>query len=190
VIVAFILLSEIGFWVLIVAGLVVRYVLKKSRASAIMLAGVPLIDLALLIATVFDVRNGGEVGRAHMLAAVYLGVSVIYGHGMIAWADRQMAWVLGGAARPVKRRRTGQEHAAHERREWLRHAGAWLITVGVLGVIHLIGGNRDETAALFQLPATWLMIVVIDFVWSFSYTIFPRKPGSTNVPVDNAPNPI
>jgi hypothetical protein len=189
-IVAFILLSEFGFWVLIVAGLVVRYVLKKPRASAIMLAGVPLIDLALLVATVFDVRNGGEVGRAHMLAAVYLGVSVMYGHGMIAWADRQMAWLLGGASRPVKPHRSGREHAAHERREWLRHAGAWLITVIVLGVIHLLGGNRDETATLFQLPTAWLVIVAIDFAWSFSYTIFPKKPASANIPSDNAPNPI
>ena len=41
---------EIGFWVVVFAGLAVRYGLRAPRASTIILRMVPVVDVVLLVA--------------------------------------------------------------------------------------------------------------------------------------------
>jgi hypothetical protein len=60
VIVAVIVACEIGFWVVLAAGLVSRYVLRRRRLSTALLAAVPLVDLVLLVVSVLDLRGGAE----------------------------------------------------------------------------------------------------------------------------------
>jgi CTP:molybdopterin cytidylyltransferase MocA len=38
---------EIGFWVLLAAGMVTRYLLRRPKAGLVLLAGVPLVDVLL-----------------------------------------------------------------------------------------------------------------------------------------------
>ena len=56
---------EVGFWVVLLAGLVARYVLRRPRLGGALLVCVPLVDLALLVASVVDLRGGGEAGVGH-----------------------------------------------------------------------------------------------------------------------------
>lgn len=79
---------EVGFWVLLVAGLLARYPLNLPHVGLVLLAATPVVDLLLLIFTVTDLRTGGEPGAAHGIAALYLGFSVVFGRRMVAWADR------------------------------------------------------------------------------------------------------
>ena len=45
---------EVGFWVLVGAGLGCRYLLRRRRESSVLLAAVPVLDLVLLAATMAD----------------------------------------------------------------------------------------------------------------------------------------
>ena len=60
--IALIVACEIGFWVVLGAGLVTRYLLGRRQLGAVLLTLVPLIDLVLLVATVIDLSGGATAG--------------------------------------------------------------------------------------------------------------------------------
>ena len=154
---------EIGFWVLLAAGMVTRYLLKLPR-----------VGLVLLAASVIDIHRGGAPSFKHSLAAIFIGVSVGFGHQTLKWADKWAAHFLGGAPRPVKPPKRGPERARRERAGWFRHLLAYVVGVGVMIGLGLLSG-RGYDAALG--PAwTWTIVLVIDAVVSFSYS-FDRAGG-------------
>lgn len=188
---------EIGFWLFIAAGLAARYVFKRKKAGIVLLACTPLIDLLLLAATVADLQRGAVATVYHGLAAIYIGVSLVYGKRMIEWADRRFAYRFAGGPKPVKRKTYGAEHARVERAGWFRHFLAWLIGSALLLLITvytdrgtqtlewMLESFREETfqfdsreeyptAALVLTVFRWFVVLAIDFVISFSYTLFPR----------------
>jgi hypothetical protein len=100
--IALIVACEIGFWVLLIAGLAARYLLRARTLSRVLLICVPLVDVVLLAATAIDLRRGGQAGFTHGLAAVYIGVSLAFGHQLISRADQRFAHrVLGGPTPPT-----------------------------------------------------------------------------------------
>jgi hypothetical protein len=170
-----IIACEIGFWVVLAAGLAARYVFRARRLSAFLLVCVPLVDVVLLAATAIDLRRGGQATASHGLAAIYIGVSIAFGHQMIAWADRRFAhWFAGGPA-PAKVRRAGRQHAAYECRQWLRHLLAYTIAVLTLGLLTLLAGSGTAVLPMWQPMAIWAIVVIVDFCISFSYFLVPRK---------------
>ena len=175
--IAVIVACEIVFWVVLLAGLAVRYVLRRPRASAIVLACVPLVDLVLLVVAVIDLRHGGTAQTAHALAAVYIGVSVGFGPDMIHWADQRVAHRFAGGPPPVRPPRGGREHARHERRMWLKHLLAWAVGLVLLGAGIVMVGDLERTQALWRLAGGWTVVLAVDFLWSMSYTIWPHRSG-------------
>lgn len=173
--IALIVACEIGFWVLLGAGLAARYLLRARALSAALLIAVPLVDVVLLAATAVDLRRGGQAGFTHGLAAVYIGVSLAYGHQLVGWADQRFAHRFAGGPAPVRPPRTGRAHAARERRQWLRHVSAYAVAVAVLAVLSLIVGDLDRTLGLWAVMGPWGVALVIDFIVSFSYTLSPRS---------------
>jgi hypothetical protein len=166
---------EIAFWVLLAAGMSVRYLLRLPRIGAVLLAGVPLVDVVLLAAGVVDLQRGGEPSFKHSLAAIFIGVSVGFGHQTIRWADRWAAYLLSSAPRPAKPPKDGPERARRERQGWYRHLLAWAVAVGLMGLGALLAGFDDSTALLA--PAwPWTIVLVIDFFVSFSYHARPERP--------------
>ncbi|WP_410610897.1 hypothetical protein [Amycolatopsis sp. lyj-109] len=137
--------GEIGFWVLIAAGLAVRYLLRARRTSAVLLALVPLIDVVVLVATVADLSGGARANFTHGLAAVYLGFSVVFGPSMVRWADVRFAQrFAGGPAPPPKRR-----GARHEWREFFKCLLACgLAAAALLAAICAIG-EPEQVAPLW-----------------------------------------
>lgn len=101
-IVTLIVLCEVGFWVLLAAGLATRYLLKMPRTGMALLLGEPLLEVVLLVATAIDLKNGGEPGWEHGLAALYIGYTVGHGHRTVKWLDGHAAHRLGGAPPPPK----------------------------------------------------------------------------------------
>lgn len=173
---ALIVACEVGFWVVLLAGLAARYLLRRPRLGAALLVCVPLVDLVLLVASAMDLRyGGGEADLAHGLAAIYLGVSVAWGHSMVRWADARFAHRFAGGPPPERPPRTGPEHARRERRQWGRHLLAWAVCCALLlGGVALVG-DPGRTGALTGIAGGWTLVLAVDFLWSFSYTLWPRK---------------
>lgn len=170
-----IIFCEIGFWVFVLAGLLVRYILKKKKLGTLLLICTPIVDIILLIATVLDLKNGEIATTVHGLSAIYIGVSVVFGHQMIKWADAHFAYKYGNGEKPIKKKRFGREHARQERIGWFRLFVSWLIGGAVLAVMIFSINNSSQTQALLNTLKLWTLILVIDFIISFSYTLFPKK---------------
>jgi hypothetical protein len=179
VLIALIVAAEIAFWLILLSGLVARYGLGRPRLGMALLVATPFVDLALLGATTADLRRGGEAALPHALAAVYIGVSVAWGQRIISWADARFAHRFAGAPPPERPPRTGLLHAARERREWLRHLLAWITGTALLGLGVLVVGDLDRTWALVNVAVLWTLVLAIDFLISFSYTLWPRRARET-----------
>jgi hypothetical protein len=177
VLIALIIVAEIAFWSILVSGLAARYVLGRPRLGITLFVATPVVDLALLTATTIDLRRGGEAALPHALAAVYIGVSVAWGKRMVAWAEARFAHRFAGGPPPERAPRVGRPHAARERREWLRHLGAWATGTALLGLGVLVVGDLDRTMALVNVAVLWTVILAIDFLISYSYTLWPRQPA-------------
>jgi hypothetical protein len=169
-----IIATEIAFWLLLLAGLTARYVLRRPGLGLALLVATPFVDLALLVVTTLDLRGGGEAALPHALAAIYIGVSVAWGHRIIRWADIRFAHRYASGPAPERAPRSGPAHAARERREWVRHLTAWAIGTSLLGLGVLVVGDLERTQALASVAALWTIVLAIDFAISFSYTLWPR----------------
>jgi hypothetical protein len=172
--VAAIVACEIGFWILLAGGLAARYLIRARRLSTVLLVAVPLVDVALLAFAVLDLRRGGEPSLAHGLSAVYLGISIGFGHQMISWADQRFAHRFAGGPAPARPPRTGPGRAAHERRQWALHLLAYLSAAAALGLFAALAGGLERTRPLWQPMGPWTVVLAVDFVIAISYTVFPR----------------
>lgn len=174
--IAMIISCEIAFWVFVVAGLAFRYVFSFKKTGVLLLYCTPLIDLALLVATVIHLRGGAEASAAHGIAAIYIGVSIAFGHSMIRWADTLFAHRFASGPAPEKKTKYGKGHARNERHGWYRHLAAWVIGCAILYGMIILVNEPDRTTRLLQFIRTWSFVLAIDFLISFSYTLFPRAP--------------
>jgi len=172
---ALIIGCEVAFWVVLALGLAARYLLRARKLSTALLVCVPLVDVLLLAASVLDLRRGAEAEVTHGLAAIYIGASVAFGGQLVGWADEHFAHRFAGGPSPARPPAAGREHAAHERRQWLRHLLAYVLAVAVMGVFTLLVGDYTRTAPMWGPLRIWGVVVAIDFVISFSYTLAPRK---------------
>jgi len=171
----FIIGCEIAFWIFVAAGLSVRYLLGMKRLGLALLMATPIIDLLLLVATVVDLQRGATASMVHGIAAIYIGVSIAYGHQMIAWADRYFLFWFKGGENPRRRKAYGSAHASQERNGWFRHLAAYIIGSAFLLIMIWWIGDATRTAAFSNIVRVWGIIVVIDFIISFSYTLWPKK---------------
>ncbi|WP_435209676.1 hypothetical protein [Micromonospora sp. bgisy143] len=175
--VAVIIGCEIAFWVLIAAGLVARYPLRRPRLGAVLLVCVPLVDLALLAASVLDLRRGATADVTHGLAAAYLGFSVAFGHSMVRWADQRFAHRFAGGPPPVRPPRYGWARARHEWREWAKALLGWAVACGLLGAAILWVNDAERTREL----GNWIRsLTIVILIWLVAFpvweTVFPRRP--------------
>jgi hypothetical protein len=148
-------ICEIGFWVLLAAGLAVRYLLRWKRTSAVLLIATPLLDVVLLIATMFDLSRGAEATTVHGLAATYLGFSVAFGHSTIRWVDARVHHWFAGGPPPPKVPKHGPVRIRHELREWAKCLLAVAIACAVMLFLIFIVASPSTTHALWA-PSGWI----------------------------------
>ncbi|MFG2625518.1 hypothetical protein [Streptomyces sp. NPDC048473] len=177
-IVTLIVFCEVAFWVLLAAGLVLRYPAKKPRLGAAVLLCEPLLEVVLLVVTAIDLKNGAEPDWKHGLAAVYIGFTVGLGHSTIRWADARVAHRFAGGPPPVKPPKYGMERAAHEWRVAARWTLAAVTALALLqAAIWYVGGDGDVTS-LRSWQQTMLFVIGINVVVAGSYTVFPKREGA------------
>ncbi|MCP1136768.1 hypothetical protein NKT34_26300 [Paenibacillus polysaccharolyticus] len=177
----FIIACEIAFWIFVAAGLSVRYMLGKKRLGLALLAATPIVDVLLLIATVVDLQRGATASMVHGIAAIYIGVSIAFGHQMIAWADGYFQYWFRGGENPRRNKLYGREHARNERIGWVRHLLAWSIGSALLYIMIWWIGDPARTEVFSGLIRVWAMVLGIDLVISISYSFWPRKAPAKNI---------
>ncbi|WUS99280.1 hypothetical protein OHA46_22515 [Streptomyces sp. NBC_00708] len=180
-IVTLIVACEIAFWVLLAAGLALRYGARKPRLGAAVLLCEPVLELVLLAVTAIDLKNGAEPDWKHGLAAAYIGFTVGLGHATIKWADARVAHRFAGGPPPVKPPKYGKARAVHEWKVAARWTVAAATALALLqAAVWYVGGDGDVTS-LRSWQRTMLLVVGINLVIAASYTVFPkREPGPSS----------
>ncbi|MEU2750207.1 hypothetical protein ABZ613_28815 [Streptomyces collinus] len=174
-IVALIAACEIGFWVLLAAGLGARYLLRMPRLGLGLLLCEPLLEVVLLVATALDLRNGAEPNWTHGLAALYIGYTVGHGHRTVKWLDGHAAHRLGGAPKPAGPPRHGMARARHEGKVWLGTlVGAVVATVLLQLAIWYVDDPSRVTSLEGWRYAAWRAAGIHGLV-ALSYLVWPRK---------------
>ena len=164
---------EIGFWVLVLLGLVARYPLRRRRLGLVLLALTPVVDLVLLAATAFDLNRGATATIYHGLAAIYLGFSVAYGHKMISWADTRFAHRFADGPAPTKL--FGRDYAAESWRDVLRTAIALATAAAVLWALIAVSGDSERAASLRGMFGILGIAIAVEMIWAISYSVWPKK---------------
>lgn len=174
-IVALIAACEIGFWVLLAAGLSARYLLRMPRLGLGLLLCEPLLEVVLLVVTAVDLRNGAEPNWTHGLAALYIGYTVGHGHRTVKWLDGHAAHRLGGAPKPAGPPRYGMPRARHEGRVWLGTLlGTFVTTVLLQLAIWYVDDPSRVTSLEGWRYAAWRAAGIHGLV-TLTYWIWPRK---------------
>lgn len=171
-----IIVCEVAFWVVILAGLLARYVGRAPRLGLFLLALAPVIDLVLLISTAVHLRSGNQATWHHGVAAVYIGFSIAYGHRMIGWADARFAHRFSGGPKPV--RLSGWAHTKVCWMDVLRTALAAVISAGVLLLLTWWVADSGRTAALQPWYPILLLVTALEVFWAVSYTVSPKRAAS------------
>ena len=160
-----ILACEIGFWVFVFGGLALRYLLRARRLSTVVLACVPVIDVVLLVAVALDLHRGGEIGLAHRLAPIYLGITVMFGHRMIAWADARFAHRFADGPAPQRIPKHGPVRIRHEWADFARWLGAAGIAAAVIATLGYTVADDVQREAMF---GGFQTLGVITVIWLIS----------------------
>ncbi|MFF9033187.1 hypothetical protein [Streptomyces iakyrus] len=185
-IVALIAACEIGFWVLLAAGLSARYLLRMPRLGLGLLLCEPLLEVVLLVATALDLKNGAEPNWTHGLAALYIGYTVGHGHRTVKWLDGHAAHRLGGAPKPAGPPRYGMARARHEGKVWLGTlVGAAVATVLLQLAIWYVDDPSRVTSLESWRYVAWRAAGIHGLI-ALSYAIWPRKApaGESGVPLE------
>jgi hypothetical protein len=173
--IALIVACEIGFWVVLGAGLAARYLLGRRQLGGVLLALVPFIDLVLLVATVIDLSNGATAGFQHGLAAAYIGVSVAFGPSMVRWADQRFAHRFAGGPAPWRPPQGGRARARYEWREFGKALVAWTVSCGLLAAAIAVVGDADRTEELLGWIVRLTLVLGIWSLWPITHTIWPAR---------------
>ncbi|GAA2628440.1 MULTISPECIES: hypothetical protein [Streptomyces] len=173
-IVALIIACEVGFWVLLAAGLGLRYLAKKPALGAAVLLCEPLMELVLLVVTTLDLKNGAEPDWKHGLAALYIGYTVAYGHYTVTWLDGHAAYRLAGGPKPAGAG-YGKARAVHEWKLWVRTVIAAAVALALLQMAIWYVGDAGDVSSLRAWQSSALRVAGIHGLIAVGYTIWPKK---------------
>lgn len=165
---------EIAFWVVLLAGLGIRYLLHRPRLGAALLFAAPVIDAFLLVLVAADLLGGGVASWQHGVAALYIGISVAYGPRMVAWTDARFAFRFADG--PAPERLTGADYTRKCWRDVVLTLVMAAVSGSILGLLILLVGDPARTAALSGSFGVLFFLVAIDVLWALSYTLWPRRP--------------
>lgn len=169
-----IIFCEVAFWVVILLGLVTRYILKRKTLGLFFLALTPLVDLILLITTTVDLMNGATAETPHAIAAVYISVSLVFGKSMINWADHRFRYyVMKQGPKPYKP--VGFAYAKNYAKNWLKHLLSYIIGTGILHLIVYLINDKNRTEAMDGVIHVWTVVIIIDLIICISYFVWPPK---------------
>ena len=153
-----IVLCEIGLWILLGLGLVLRYPARQKRLGGIVLLMIPLLDVVLVVATAIDLAGGATFDVTHGLAGIYLGFSVAFGPAIVRWADARFAHRFAGGPAPVKPRIRAEKQSALWK-EWYRVVIAAAIASGAFLLLMLLATDGNAVESLWWwIGRVWVVV--------------------------------
>lgn len=170
-----IIVCEILFWIVIMLGLIFRYLLKMKRLGLFFLALTPVVDFILIIVTSVDLYHGATATIAHGLAAVYIGVSLSFGKSMIKWADERFQYYIAKTITIKPQKKYGIQFAKQSAWGVLKHFIAWCIGSAILIIMIYYIDEASRTEVLSSIIKTWFFILMIDLCIAVYDFIWPRK---------------
>lgn len=168
---------EVGFWVLVLGGLCVRYLARMRRASTVVLALLPILDLVLVAAVAVDLHRGGEVEFAHRLAGIYLGWTLVFAHSTVAWLDVRFAHRFAGGPAPSTPPKTGPQAYRNEIRVFVKWLCAAAIALAITYVLAATVADSDQAAALKTVVQPLGVITFFWFVTGPLWVLGTKSPG-------------
>lgn len=198
-----IIIGEALFLLLISAFFIMRY---WFRQHAIALGAVLLLiinELFLVLLAVFDYKETGKVASFQIVTIIFFIYLLLEGKKDFRKLDnyfkRKVAkWKYktgtelheGEKIEPSK---YGRTHAKEERKGWYGHFLIFIIAQIIFlnvssfsGFDNITFNNKGnlfkiyEDARINKANNLWGIILIIDFFWSFSYTLWPRKKKGTS----------
>ncbi|MFF2850603.1 hypothetical protein ACFVT5_30375 [Streptomyces sp. NPDC058001] len=188
-IVTLIVICEVGFWVLLAAGLLLRYGLRMPRTSVAVLLCEPVLEVVLLVVSAIDLKNGAEPDWKHGLAALYIGYTVAYGHYTIQWIDGHVRHRFAGGPPPKKPPRYGMARARFEGRLWLRTVLAAAVACLLLQLAVWYVGDGGDVSSLRSWQLTALRVTGIHGLIALTYAVWPKRPPTKDKDPDQAREP-
>ena len=180
-----IIVAEVGFWVVIVLGLIARYGFERKRLGGFLLALTPVINLFLLFFTSIDLLKGGTATEIHALAAVYMGISIVFGMNLIRWADERFLYYFKKVGKRPEQK-VGYEYARLSMRGFVQHLCAYTIGAGILLILIFLVKDATRTEIFYIALKIWSIVLSIDFLISIAYFIWPRGKLETHKQEESA----
>lgn len=181
--IAAIIAAEVAFWALLLAGLALRYLARARRLSTLVLAAVPLVDIALLVLVAVDVMSGAPPTRPHAFAALYLGVTVAFGHHIIERTDAWFHYRFADGPEPLKAPKGSTAEVRAIWHEWFRVVIAAAIGATCLLVMIALEGwhipASADDAANHPYWCTLLLLPMITAVWFLAGPAFAGRGDPT-----------
>lgn len=180
--VTFLIASEVIFWVFVSLALLLRYWFRLKKASLAAFIILILNELAVFLIGVLDYIEIGTISQFQILIIIFILYSLIFGKSDFKKLDR---WIQKKVARmkgePIpdfgeapKRALYGKEHAKEERKGFYRHFIIF-VAAQICFAIILKFVPMTSTNLIAGISNIWTKVLIIDFIWSFSYTIWPKK---------------
>lgn len=163
---------EGAFWLVLVAALAARYLLRRESLSRVLLLLLPAVDLLLLAFTAMDLAAGTTATFAHGLATAYVGFTVAFGSVAVRWADQRFAHWFAGGPPPVLPPTRGWIAVRYEIGLWLRCIAACVITVGLLIVLMAYVDNDAVTEPLHHWFRVAFGAVIFWFIFGPVWSMF------------------
>ncbi|SHF42444.1 hypothetical protein [Streptoalloteichus hindustanus] len=163
---------EVGFWVLLLAGLLTRYLLRAPRVGAALLLLAAGTQVVLLVTGAVDLAGGSTASIAHVIAAVAVAIAAVSGRHHLHTADRWVRRRLGRDQEAPAPPLPPRAHARQKRRDFALRAAEWAVAMALLtGGAALADFDQARSAALFGGMAIWTVVLVVDLVEALIPTI-------------------
>lgn len=196
----FLITAEVIFWICAIGFLLLRYWFKFERLSMFIFVIFIVNDLWIAFLAFMDYRRSGEFSVFQIIILIFIVYALTFGKSDFKKLDlfikRQVAKLRGETilASEMPIQRYGLELALYE---WKQFAGH-LFMFALLHIVFAFAFGLSDEFNIFQIEQwlsllnnddqgpfnheginnvtkIWLIILIVDFVITSSYTVFPKK---------------
>ena len=198
----FLITAEIIFWVCAIAFLLLRYWFKFDRLSKFIITIFIINDLWIAFLAFSDYQRTGEFSMYQIIIVIFIVYAMTFGKSDFKKLDffikRQVAKFKGESLETLQNpiQHYGLAYAIIEWKQFVGHLFVFVIlhviffmafglsdSLTTIPKENWFGSwfNKETSTVPFnheginQFSRVWLLVLLIDFVITLSYTIFPKK---------------